>query len=218
MSQTPKAILFDLDGTILDTARDLGNALNSVLRHHQLAEVNYQDYRSIASNGAKGMLELGFADRLSEFDFEQLRQQFLSRYQQNICAETVAFEGISEMLNALQEKNISWGIVTNKPADLTTELLSNFSLFDNCPVVVSGDTLTERKPHPAPLLHAAQIINIQPEKIWYVGDAERDIQAAKAANMYSILAEYGYIADSDTPDDWKADLSISQALELIDHL
>lgn len=216
--QDPQAILFDLDGTLLDTARDLGNALNAVLRDNKLPEIHYAQYRPIASNGAKGMLELGFGDLLVDYNFEQLRQQFLEHYQQHICTDTVAFDGVEALLAHLTVKHIPWGVVTNKPANLTTELLSKFSLFDQCHVVVSGDTLAERKPHPAPLLHAAELIGIHPEQIWYVGDAQRDIQAAKAAGMTSVLAEYGYIETQDNSADWQADFSISHAAELLSHL
>jgi N-acetyl-D-muramate 6-phosphate phosphatase len=216
--QYPQAILFDLDGTLLDTARDLGNALNAVLRDKKLPEIHYDEYRPIASNGAKGMLELGFGDLLVDYDFEQLRQQFLKHYQQNICADTIAFDGVDVLIEQLILMNIPWGVVTNKPATLTNELLAKFKLFEHCQVVVSGDTLAERKPHPAPLLHAADIISIKPEQIWYVGDAERDIQAAKAAGMTSVLAEYGYIEAEDNTADWQADFSISHASELLTHL
>jgi len=218
MLPQPQAILFDLDGTLLDTARDLGNALNAVLRDKKLSEIHYAQYRPIASNGAKGMLELGFGEVLGEYDFELLRQQFLEHYQQHICADTVAFEGVEALLAHLRVKHIPWGVVTNKPANLTAELVSKFSLFEQCQVVVSGDTLTERKPHPAPLLHAAELIGIKPEQIWYVGDAERDVQAAKAAGMTSVLAEYGYIQPQDNSSDWQADFSISHASELLSHL
>lgn len=216
--QHPQAILFDLDGTLLDTARDLGNALNAVLRDKKLTEIHYAQYRPVASNGAKGMLELGFGNLLANYDFELLRQQFLDHYQQNICADTIAFEGVDVLLDYLTVNHISWGVVTNKPAKLTAELLTYFKIFEQCQVVVSGDTLTERKPHPAPLLHAAELINIKPEQIWYVGDAERDIQAAKAAGMTSVLAEYGYIEAHDNSHDWQADFSISHASELLSHL
>ena len=214
----PLAVLFDLDGTLLDTARDLGNALNAVLRDKNLKEVHYDQYRNIASNGAKGMLELGFAGVLADYDYEQLRQQFLEYYQQNISTDTVAFDGVDDLLNHLQVNHIPWGIVTNKPGILTAELLTNFPLFAQCQVTISGDTLSERKPHPAPLLHAAQIMNIEPEQIWYIGDALRDIQAANAAGMTSVLAEYGYIESHDNPHDWQADFSIAHAAALISHL
>jgi 2-phosphoglycolate phosphatase len=216
--QYPQAILFDLDGTLLDTARDLGNALNAVLRDKKLTEIHYAQYRPIASNGAKGMLELGFGDVLLDYDFELLRQQFLEHYQQNICVDTIAFEGVDSLLEHLLVNHIPWGVVTNKPANLTAELLSKFKLFEHCQVVVSGDTLAQRKPHPAPLLHAAELINIKPKQIWYVGDAQRDIQAAKAAGMVSVLAEYGYIETQDNTADWQADFSISHASELLTHL
>ncbi|UAA40345.1 phosphoglycolate phosphatase [Paraneptunicella aestuarii] len=213
-----RAVLFDLDGTLLDTAKDLGNALNHVLEYHGLPICTLEQYRSTASHGSKRMLELGFGERFSEFDFEQLKTQFLDHYENNICRDTELFPGTEEMLMSLNELGISWGIVTNKPAYLTERLLPYFNAFNQCKVVVSGDTLEKAKPHPEPLLHAAQHIDEEPQYIVYVGDAERDIIAAKAANMKSVLANYGYISEHDKPEQWQADIHIDHALELLAHL
>ncbi|MDU0354973.1 HAD-IA family hydrolase [Paraglaciecola aquimarina] len=193
MPSVPNAILFDLDGTLLDTAKDLGHALNTILLEHDYPSVDYSIYRNIASDGAKGMLELGFGDALKTLNVAQLRQQFLDNYQANICLDTCYFSGVESLLIALNERNIPWGIVTNKPEFLTLQLVKYFPLLENCQVIISGDTLSERKPHPLPLLEAQERLNLAKPNTWYIGDAQRDIEAANAANMVSVIAGYGYI-------------------------
>ncbi|KXI28931.1 HAD family hydrolase [Paraglaciecola hydrolytica] len=215
MSGSFAGVLFDLDGTLLDTARDLGSALNSLLAQMQRPLIAYADYRKIASDGAKGMLELGFGDELKTLDFQNLHQKFLDYYATHICVDTCYFDGVEKLLTELNYKSIPWGIVTNKPGDLTTQLLTYFPLLAQCHVVVSGDTLAERKPHPLPLLYAAQKLNLEVNQLCYVGDALRDIQAAQAANITSVIAQYGYIEHLDQLSDWQADLHISQASDLL---
>lgn len=214
----PKGVLFDLDGTLLDTAPDLGHALNHVLAQHGFARMDYQDYRNHASHGAFGMLKCGFKTQLAEFDNEALRKQFLDYYLTNICIDTQLFEGIAQVITTLDDCTIPWGIVTNKPGWLTDALLPYFAELSSCQVVVSGDSLAERKPHPAPLLFAAEKIGIAPEHCWYLGDAERDIQAARAANMFAVIAAWGYISEDDEPENWQAHLSIKNASDLINYL
>jgi phosphoglycolate phosphatase len=215
MLKKPDAILFDLDGTLLDTARDLGNALNHILVELERPTVAFETYRNIASDGAKGMLELGFGDDIKAYDFPTLRQQFLDYYENNICVDTVYFSGIESLLLRLNKNNIPWGIVTNKPEFLTLQLVRSFPLLQNCAVIISGDTLTERKPHPLPLLHAEEKFALTSPNTWYIGDAERDIQAANAANMVSVIAQYGYITDFQQTDEWNADLSIHEPCDLL---
>jgi len=218
MLKKTNAILFDLDGTLLDTAKDLGNALNHILMDLKRPTVAYDVYRNIASDGAKGMLELGFGGDLKDFDFAKLRQQFLDYYENNICVDTDYFQGIESLLLALNQNNIPWGIVTNKPEFLTLQLVSYFPLLQNCGVVISGDTLSERKPHPLPLLHAQEKLGIASPNTWYIGDAERDIQAANAANMISVIAQYGYITDMQQTSEWNANLSIDNPSDLLAYI
>ncbi|ABG40988.1 phosphoglycolate phosphatase [Paraglaciecola sp. T6c] len=218
MLNKPKGVLFDLDGTLLDTARDLGNALNWVLHQHKMPSCAFSVYRNIASDGSQGLLEIGFGDRLADFDVEALRALFLERYEQEICVDTVSFDGIRELLARLDKDNIPWGIVTNKPQWLTELLLPHFDEFAQCQVVISGDTLEKRKPHPLPLIHAANAMNINPTECWYIGDAKRDIDAAKAANMFSVVANYGYIGPEHRSDSWNADLYIDQPQAILAHL
>ena len=215
MLKKPNAILFDLDGTLLDTARDLGNALNQILSTLNRPTVAYEVYRNIASDGAKGMLELGFGEDLKNYDFANLRQQFLDYYENNICVDTDYFVGVENLLLTLNRNNILWGIVTNKPEFLTLQLVTSFPLLQNCAVIISGDTLNERKPHPLPLLHAQEKLALESPNTWYVGDAERDIQAANAANMVSVIAEYGYILDIQQTNNWNAHLSIHNPIDLL---
>lgn len=218
MPSKPNAVLFDLDGTLLDTAKDLGNALNQILKQLERPQVSYDTYRNIASDGAKGMLELGFGEDLKKFDFARLRQQFLDYYENNICVDTDYFVGVEELLNGLNQHNIPWGIVTNKPEFLTLQLVRYFPLLQNCAVIVSGDTLPERKPHPLPLLYAEQKLDVSSNNTWYIGDAERDIQAANAANMVSVIAQYGYIADIEQSQQWRAKLNIQTPTDLLHYL
>lgn len=213
-----KAVLFDLDGTLLDTADDLGNALNHVLRSHGQATVNAHTYRKAASHGSIAMLTLGFGSAITQFDMASLRQQFLDYYQANICVDTKLFDGAAALLESLNERSIDWGIVTNKPELLTLKLLPHFSCFDQSKIVVGGDTTAHSKPHPAPMLLAANALTYQCSDILYLGDAERDMQAANNVGMISVLARYGYIAETDQIKDWNADLIIDSPLDLLKYL
>lgn len=174
-------VLFDLDGTLLDTADDLGAALNYVLSQHSMPAVSPVLYRPVASDGAKGLLELGFGEQLQEYDYESLRKEFLDYYQQNIAQHTKLYPGIAKLLTTLDNKSIPWGIVTNKPEDLTLLLLPHYQEFNTCKVMVAGDTLTKRKPDPEPILFACEQMNQSPCTCLYIGDALRDIQAGNRA-------------------------------------
>ncbi|OKY25424.1 HAD family hydrolase [Thalassotalea sp. PP2-459] len=199
-----QGVLFDLDGTLLDTANDLGAALNYVLSQFDLPTVEKQVFRPVASDGAQGLLALGFADKITEYDQPALRRMFLDYYEENLAAETCLYPEVPELLQALNERDIPWGIVTNKPEYLTTLLLPNFTEFTHSQVMVGGDSLAERKPHPLPLLHAAEHIGVAPEQCLYVGDALRDIQAGNAANMSTAIAQWGYIKEQDNLATWQA--------------
>lgn len=208
-------VLFDLDGTLLDTANDLGEALNYVLQQHNMPTVAREKYRPIASDGAKGLLTLGFGDKLSLYDFDSLRQEFLDYYQENIAVHTCLYPGISELLCALNEQQTPWGIVTNKPEGLTKLLLPFFDDLNQCKTMVAGDTLAQRKPHPAPLFYACEQLSIQANKCIYVGDAPRDIEAGNRADMYTIIAKWGYILDHSLCASWQADLMVEKPLDIL---
>ena len=218
MMTPPQAILFDLDGTLLDTAPDLGGALNQCLRSLGLPEKTYEEYRVESSNGALGLLKMGLGDQFEHCDIESLRHEFLSYYRQNISRHTRIFAGINTLLSELNKSGIPWGIVTNKPDFLTVPLLKNFSEFDGCKVCVSGDTFEQRKPHPMPLLKAAEALAVLPPNIWYVGDAERDMQAAQAASMTSVLARYGYLTQQDLQRHWHVDLEVAAPEDILLHI
>ena len=208
------AILFDLDGTLLDTAPDMVAALNQVREEERQPPVAYLRARAYVSNGVNGLLQIGFGE-LPEYDRERLHRRFLEIYADRLAEETRLFPGMPEVLARLEADGTAWGIVTNKPAHLTEPLLIDLRLRSRCACVVSGDTLTKRKPHPEPLLHALMLIGVSPANAAYVGDAERDVVAGKAAGMKTIVATYGYIPPDQTTAAWGADHEIATPLDLV---
>jgi phosphoglycolate phosphatase len=213
-----KAVLFDLDGTLADTARDLGAALNRLLAEEGLPPQPYATVRPIASHGARGLVSLGFGIDKTHPRFEEYRLRFLDLYEHSFADETVLFDDINALLREIDARGLKWGIVTNKPMRFTDRLVPALPFAVPPAVVVSGDTVGVAKPDPAPMLHAAQQIDIAPEHCLYVGDAERDIQAGRAVGMKTVLVNWGYIADSDDTDSWQADITIDQPLALLPHL
>jgi N-acetyl-D-muramate 6-phosphate phosphatase len=209
------SMLFDLDGTLLDTADDLGAALNHVLAHYNKPLVAAKDYRPIASDGALGLLNLGFGEAIKEYDYDVLRQQFLDYYQENIAAHTCLYPGVAQLLQALEDIDIPWGIITNKPEGLTKLLLPYYPEFKNCAVMVAGDTLPQRKPDPEPILHACKQINVDHKQCFYVGDALRDIQAGNSAEMTTFVAKWGYILSDENCHAWQANHIISTPTDLL---
>lgn len=208
-----KTVLFDLDGTLADTAPDLANALNHVLKLHNCDPLPYETIRPFVSHGGAALVTLGFGKDHPEFD--TIYKELLAHYEANIANETTLFPGMNELLLELEDKNISWGVVTNKPAWLTEPLLDALNLTSRTVSIVSGDTLEQRKPHPAPILHACNQAGSEAQECLYVGDAERDIEAGNAAGMLSIVALFGYIAESDSPDTWGAHALINHPNEII---
>lgn len=207
-------VLFDLDGTLLDTAPDLGNALNHVLTLHDRSPCTPEQYRPVASDGAKGLLQVGFGERFIDIDYEAARQSLLDYYFDNICVDTQPFDGVVDYLQRLNQRKIPWGIVTNKPGWLTESLLTQIPIMSDCECVVSGDSYELNKPHPMPLLKAAESLDLMPERTLYVGDALRDIEAANSANMKSVAALYGYLKHPSEADSWQADFTIEHINEL----
>ncbi len=198
-------VLFDLDGTLLDTAPDLAAALNSVLEENRREPLPYETIRAVVSHGGIALIKLGFRLDESSPGFEPLRQRLLTIYHDNLSNRTRPFPGMTELLEQLERAGLNWGVVTNKPAWLTEPLLADFGLLERAACVVSGDTLDERKPHPAPMLHACELAGSRPEQCVYIGDARRDIEAGKNANMHTLVALFGYFLDEDNPHDWQAD-------------
>lgn len=209
-----KAVLFDLDGTLLDTAPDMIAALNALRAEHELAPADYAAARSQVSNGAAGLLKLGF-EHLDDGEREALRAPYLDRYAANLAVGTSPFPGMLDVLDALDAASLPWGVVTNKPAFLTEPLLDALGLTARCAVTISGDTLARRKPHPEPLLHAARSVGVSSTHTMYVGDAPRDIEAGRAAGMVTVAVTYGYHGPEEDPVDWGADHLVATPGQLL---
>lgn len=215
MATAIKAILFDLDGTLLDTASDMARAANHVLAIYDQPPLTPQQIKANTSYGAQGLLTAGFGTIPEHLNMLDLRQQFLDHYQQNICENTSIYQGIVSLLSQLEAKQIPWGIMTNKPTFLTEMLLPFFPELNNAKVVVCGDTLSVAKPHPAPLLHASELMDVHYSECAYIGDIEKDMIAAKAANMTGFVAGWGYIGENHAPNDWHSHAVLSHPTELI---
>jgi len=209
------AVLFDLDGTLVDTAPDLATALNATLAHAQLAPLPYDVIRPAVSNGANGLITLAFGDNVSEHDRQTYKTFLIDYYQQHIADKSVLFEGMSELLQHLEACQIPWGVVTNKPAYLTQPLLEQMNLSSRAACVVCGDQVKAAKPHPESIYLACKQINVQPSKAAYLGDAERDIRAGRLAGLTTIACGYGYVAKDDSMDAWNADISIHHSTDLL---
>lgn len=208
------AVLFDLDGTLADTAPDLGGALNAMLRADGREPLPYAAIRPFVSWGALRLIQLAYGAELEPAHQQALRGRFLAAYEARLCRDSRLFGGIPEALSALDSAAIPWGIVTNKPGWLTEPLLGFLGLGDRAATVISGDTLPYAKPHPMPLLHAAREMGVAPANCVYVGDNVRDIEAGRAAGMYTIAAAWGYIPDDDDPARWQADRLMSEPRQL----
>jgi phosphoglycolate phosphatase len=211
----PGAVLFDLDGTLADTAPDLAAATNKVRIERGLEPLAYEALRPVASHGARGLIGVAFGVGPQDAEFESLRLAFLANYEAEICVRTQLFPGMTNVLAELSRAGIPWGIVTNKSARLTVPLVAQLAFPVPPACVVAGDTTPYAKPHPAPLLHAAQSIGIDARQIVYVGDDLRDIEAGRAAGMPTIAASYGYCGNEQAPETWQADALIAGAAELI---
>ena len=207
------AVLFDLDGTLVDTAPDMVAALQDLQRAHDVAPVDYELGRAYVSNGALGLLSLGFPD-VQHAVGTDLHTDYLERYALRVCEASTLFPGLDRLLELLEAAGLPWGVVTNKPGYLTDPLLEGLALTARSACTVSGDTLPQRKPDPAPLLHACEIAGLLPQNTVYVGDASRDIEAGQNAGMVTIAAAYGYVTPDDDPRRWGADLIAADTAEL----
>jgi 2-phosphoglycolate phosphatase len=211
-----QTVLFDLDGTLLDTAPDLANALNAVLRYNNRSPLPFEQIRPAVSHGGRALIELGFKLRPDHPDFAALKRQLLDHYQAHIAEQTTLFPGMSEVLNSIEQRGFNWGVVTNKPAWLTQPLMDALDLSRRAAAIVSGDTLNECKPHPAPLLHACKLAGSEPETCLYVGDAERDIRAGHHAGIPTLVAMFGYLMEEDRPETWGATALIQHPSDILD--
>jgi len=213
-----KTVLFDLDGTLADTAPDLAFALNSVLQEQGHAPLPFDDIRPVVSHGGIALIKHGFQIDESATEFPTLRQRLLDIYRENIRRETRLFDGMDKLLEQLEQRGLNWGVVTNKPGWLTEPLLEALGIRQRAATVVSGDTLAERKPHPAPMLLACQQAGSEAGECLYVGDAQRDIEAGRNAGMHTLVALFGYLGENDAPESWLADGMVDNALEILDWL
>ena len=212
-----KAVLFDLDGTLIDTAADFIRIIQDMCREQQRPVVDADTIRSQVSEGARAMVKLVYPElAIDDATFLAHRQDFLDRYGQQIVVETDLFEGMYPLLHMLEQHQIPWGIVTNKPRNLSESLLEALNLQQRCSVLVCPDDVTHTKPHPEPMFLAAKQLQIDPEQIIYVGDHPRDIEAGRNADMYTILAAYGYLPEQHRDDlqAWQADCIIDTVQQL----
>lgn len=210
-----QAVLFDLDGTLADTAPDLGAALNRVRVARGLEPVQHELLRPAASHGARGLIGVGFGITPEHPDFPDLRDAFLDFYEADIARHTTLFEGTHQLLDTLAQRAVPWGIVTNKITRFTRPLLEQLALEHTPGVVVCGDTVGVPKPDPRPMLHAAAQLGIPATECIYVGDAARDIEAGRRVGMKTLVARYGYIGPDDEPENWGADGYIDHPLDVL---
>ncbi|WP_082492933.1 phosphoglycolate phosphatase [Acidovorax sp. Leaf160] len=207
-------MLFDLDGTLVDSAPDLGAAADKMRVDRGLPSLPLADYRPMAGAGARGMLAVAFGMTPDHADFAAMREEFFVNYEGRLLHGTYAFDGVPELIAQLQRRGLPWGVVTNKAARFTQPLVQAMPLFDSALAVVSGDTTPFSKPHPEPLLEAARQLGVEPQACVYVGDDERDIVAGLAAGMKTVAATYGYLGAVPI-ESWKADAAIKSPLELL---
>ena len=209
------AVLFDLDGTLADTAGDLGHALNLQRKTRGLQPIPMASIRPHASAGARGLLRLGFDLEPGDPEYEAMRSEFLALYAQNLSRSTELFAGVASLLDTLSRFNLRWGVVTNKPKRFTIPVLRALGLLDRAACVICGDMASNPKPHPAPLLDAAAALNLRPAACLYVGDDERDVIAAHAAGMDVVVALYGYLGNGTPPQAWGAEGTIESPPDLV---
>ena len=210
-----KAVFFDIEGTLADTAPDLANSLNQLLKKHNKPTLPFEKIRSLVLNGGETFITRVFHIHHTHPEFESLKNEFLDIYRENIAAKTTLLPGISEVLSELETQNIKWGIVSNKPDWLAKPLLDTLNLTDKACSIVSGDTLSVKKPNPRPLLHACQQIGCEVNECIYVGDTERDILTGNRANMRTAVALFGNTGESNNPLSWGADKILHTPLDIL---
>lgn len=212
-----EAVLFDLDGTLIDTAPDMGGALINLMQEEGLEPLSLDAIRPYVSQGGLVLTRMGFAGKVPDAEIEPLRQRFLQHYREIIAEQSRLFDGYEAILGELEARSMPWGIVTNKPEWLTMPLLEQLDLAQRASVVIGGDTLEHRKPHPMPLTVAADRLQVDYSRCVYVGDDERDIVAGKAAGMKTLVATYGYIEPGTQTEAWGADGFIERPADLMQH-
>ncbi|CAN5559182.1 phosphoglycolate phosphatase [soil metagenome] len=212
------AVLFDLDGTLIDSAPDLGAAVDKMRTDRGLASLPIASYRHMAGAGARGMLGIGFGLTPDAPEFPAMREEFFRNYESRMLLDTHVFHGVAQLLDGLAQRGLRWGIVTNKASRFTDPLTRAMPLFASAGAIVSGDTTPHAKPHPEPLFEAARRLDVDPACCIYVGDDERDIVAGRAAGMQTIAATYGYMGATADATLWQADAAIALPLDLLQWL
>jgi len=210
-----RAVLFDLDGTLIDSAPDLGAAADQMRLARDLPSLPLDRYRPLAGAGARGMLGIAFGITPDHEDFPALREEFFRNYEQRMTRDTFAFDGVAELLARLRELGFAWGVVTNKSMRFTGPLTQAMPLFATAGAIVGGDSTPHSKPHPAPLFEAARQLGLPPQQCIYVGDDERDVAAGRAAGMPTVAATYGYLGGTPDVDRWNPDARISSPMALL---
>ena len=210
------SVFFDLDGTLVDTAPDLANALNRLLCEQNRAPLPFDTIRPVVSQGGNALIELGFNCSSGDPGFQVLQERFLAIYDQLLHKDSHLFPGMDEVLHVLEKRGLQWGIITNKPGWLTQPLVEELALQDRAACIISGDSAEHKKPHPAPMLMAMEMTGSIPDQCVYIGDAERDISAGKAVSMHTLIALYGYISSEDKPEDWHADGMIEMPGQILE--
>lgn len=205
MATALRAVLFDLDGTLADTAPDMARTVNAMRAARSLPPVPLEAVRPFVSQGARGMIGAAFGVKPDHGEFAAMREEFLAIYAENLCVDTRLFPEMDELLDLLDDRGLAWGVVTNKFERLARSVIDGLGIGARTAVLVGGDTCERAKPFPDPLLHAASVLSLAPSTVLYVGDDERDVQAARAAGMPVLAAGYGYLGDGPAPSRWGAD-------------
>jgi len=215
MLKNIRAVLFDLDGTLIDSAPDLGAAADKMRIDRGMPSLPYALYRPLAGAGARGMLKVAFGMSPEHQDFMTMREEFFANYEAAMTVHTYVFDGVEDLIAHIRLRQMPWGVVTNKMARFTDPLTQAMPLFSSAQAIVSGDTTPHPKPHPEPLFEAARRLALPPEACLYVGDDERDIAAGRAAGMRTVAATYGYLGEKTDISSWGADLSIDSPNKLL---
>ena len=212
------AVFFDLDGTLADTAPDLAGALNTLLERHGKPTVAYEKVRNLAAYGAQRLLREGFSISADDPGYAALRDEYLVLYGESVCRHSTLFPGIAEVLGTLQQRDIPWGVVTNKHARFTVPLLEKLGLSGHLACTISGDSCANAKPHPEPLLLAARTLNVDPQDCLFVGDTINDLKAADAAGMRVLIAGWGYFDENEPRSNWNPTAWIDTPEEIVAYL
>jgi phosphoglycolate phosphatase len=212
------AVLFDLDGTLIDSAPDLAGTANDLRREHGLPPLPFESLRPMVGAGARGMVGVAFGAKPGDAEFDRLRDAFLTRYAQRLLDQTALFDAMRPVLHALDEAGVRWGVVTNKAARFTEPIVDGLRLRSRLAALVCGDTTPHSKPHPAPLLEAARQLGLEVGACVYVGDDARDVVAGRAAGMATLAAQWGYLGDGAGVHEWGADAVLAEPAQLLNWL